>query len=410
MAASFKSITHRMRLIGRFASHKNTAQNNSASKPVVLPVELTSPDGKYKYMTILDPENAQYLARQGHYNRVSRHRLKWPKTMPNLQSSLDDPSILPDDVAKTREPVKPSVDTSNKMAVKHDVNENGGEIASLNTPLIVVESNKEYVDLQLDINSNLPAQPVVQSSWQPAGCLIRPIAQNHGALLTQILHRSYSDKSDDSRGRTTGLKIYSKSMDGVCLLKESQDLVGVYDIAKEGLDIRLELSDVETDEQSSADVQSDDSAGELETTSEGRSLTMDKNVGAGSLTGDDDRGEACLTRDGDEAATLEGDREQRTIQEANGTVGGRLFVPSESNWKELLYRRTNWRASPNFTSTHVEPEEAAMAREGLTQLEACTEDQEGSRRVPLLHDNGSQQPSFELEEVRMSSVTIFPNS
>ena len=411
MSGSFKSITHRMRLIGRFASHKTPTLNSNAAKPAVLPVELTSPDGKYKYMTILDPENAQYLATQGHYHRVSRHRLKLPKKMAAFQSSQDDPTIVPDDVAKTQEPPKPSVDISSKIDLKHEVTENGGEIASLitplDTPLEVGELNKN-VDLQLDINSNLPAQPVVQSSWQPAGCLIRPIAQNRGALLTQILHRSYSDKSGESAVRTTELRTYSNSMDGGCSLKESHDRDVVFDIAKEGLDIRLELSDVETDEQSSLDVQSDGSAGEVETSSERLSLTLDENVGAGSLTIDNDGDEICLIFAENEDGTQEGSGQHSShTHEENRTDSGRLFVPVESNWKELLHRRTNWRASPNFTSTHVEPEETAIEREGLSRLEACTEDQDGTRRVPLLHDNGSQQPSFELEEVCVSSLMIF---
>ena len=354
---SFKTATKTVRMIARLShmqKHK-PQDNNNIPKTPIEPMEVTSPDGNYKYMTILDPENSLYLAKQGHYKKLSRQsKFKFANAMPDILSptvSQDEHQKLPHKVDKTL--LKSEASICNDKDVKPKRLEFEGE--NIVAPLEIVEASKENVDSHLDINSNLRLQPVTQLSWQPAGCLIRPMAQNCGAFTLQYLQH-FSHQHNQSKDRNAELT------DVDC------------DVANKRLDVSDVSSEIEADERTSTDQSksylSDNGVGERETSSDEQSLksTLFKGVGSGSPTGNLDQGDLDMTqqgaRDGNSQHSDEGTsipKVGRKRPEAE-SISSR---PSEVGEKQWLYRRSNWRACPNFI-IQVEPTEGEVVPEKPT--------------------------------------------
>ena len=403
---SLKTVS---RMVKKFSQlHKAHPQETSAPRNHVEPMEITSPDG-YKYKTILDPENARYLDKQGHYKLLRRNRFN---KMPDIESPSSSPGqTLPCEDGET--PLKLKVVCSKKDGKSERQGGEGegeGEKAvMLRRRLELVESNKENISLHIDHNANLQPQPVIQPLWQPAGWLMRP---NHGAVLEHFLQRSFSQKSIQSEHKNTDASAMQMStLDGEVSGGEHQH--GGGHVAVETLGMSSAALDVMDEHHSD---QSKDYLSGTTVGKEGRvapclRCTSPEGEGSGSWNNDFDTNDIChMEDDSDTPQRAGGDNsdESETATERGG-----------SSRTQLLHRRSKWHRSTNFT-IQVEPEElvagerlhplsgSVVEQEGLVEQEGVVEqgsvveqevvvEQEGVRRVPPLHGDNSQQPSFEME-------------
>ena len=380
---SLKTVS---RMVKRFTQlHKAQPQETSVPRNHVEPMEITSPDG-YKYKTILDPENARYLDKQGHYKLSRRNHFN---KMPDIESPSSSPDqTLPCEDGKT--PLKLKVVWSKKDGKNERQGGEGEEekAVMLRRRLELVESNKENVSFHIDHNANLQPQPVIQPLWQPAGWLMRP---NHGAVLEHFLQRSFSQKSIQSEHKSTDASAIS-TRDGELSGREHQHGVGHDVVETLGMSsAALGIMDEHHSDQSN-DYLSGNSVGKEGSEVPHLRCASPEGEGSGSWNTDLDPNDIChMEDDSDTPQGAGGDKseESETARDRGGPMS------SGSSKKQLLHRRSNWHRSTNFT-IQVEPEEL-MAGERLHPLSASMVEQEGVRRVPPLHGDDSQLPSFEME-------------